>query len=209
MNFRSRLQQLCGQSSPGHRILGGLRWLFVLVSHECQSTTETQHSLHSSCQNFLVRILWGLRCWTGDSLAVNTSVWWASVTASRTSWLMKLDIEKRYFSSSYSVTSPGDKITFKKWKNEGQESKKTDSWVKILEREELYYNTYSRIIRQNRCRQDDLRLERSILVKKWSRTLNITLLSIFIVGAWRLYKYAIGKSCYMNLTTFYEPFLKD
>ena len=52
---------------------------------------------------------------------------------------------------------------------------------------ELYYACCAMVDRHNRCRQADLKLERKLVTKDWSKRLNISLLSICIVDTWFAY----------------------
>ena len=52
---------------------------------------------------------------------------------------------------------------------------------------ELYYACCAMVDRHNRFRQADLKLERKLVTKDWSKRLNISLLSICIVDTWFAY----------------------
>ena len=52
---------------------------------------------------------------------------------------------------------------------------------------ELYYDACAIIDRHNRCRQDDLMLERKLGTMDWSMRVNTSLLGMCIVDAWYAY----------------------
>jgi hypothetical protein len=60
------------------------------------------------------------------------------------------------------------------------------------------------ICRHNRCRQDDLTLERKYQTQDWSIRVSRSLLGIVIVDSWLLYTGARGPLLSMNLRLFYE-----
>lgn len=87
---------------------------------------------------------------------------------------------------------------------------------------ETYYSACSQIDRHNRCRQDDLKLERKLETKDWTFRVNTSLLAITIVYSWFLYSGAEGSRGHMSTGKFYErlatelidnafdrPFLRD
>ena len=57
---------------------------------------------------------------------------------------------------------------------------------------EKYYATCAAIDQHNRCRQDDLQLERKIRVRDWDKRVNMGILGICVVDAWKLYKAGMG-----------------
>jgi hypothetical protein len=57
---------------------------------------------------------------------------------------------------------------------------------------EIYYDTCSKIDRPNRCRQDDLAIERKLKILEWSQRVN--LFSICVVDSWLVYKESTGCS---------------
>ena len=69
---------------------------------------------------------------------------------------------------------------------------------------EQYYSACPAIDRHNRCRQDDLAMERKIQVKDWDKRVNLTLLSVCIVDSWLVYKGGRGAKGFMPQHVFYE-----
>ena len=57
---------------------------------------------------------------------------------------------------------------------------------------EVYYNSCAAIDQHNRCRQDNLMLEKKFVTHNWSRRVNISLLGICIVDAWLAFQGSRG-----------------
>jgi len=74
---------------------------------------------------------------------------------------------------------------------------------------QLYYGCCSQIDRHNRCRQDDLRLERKLGTPDLSMRLNISLLGIGIVDAWLLHRGARGPAASLLQADFYEKLASE
>jgi hypothetical protein len=68
----------------------------------------------------------------------------------------------------------------------------------------MYYSTRAQIDRHNRCRQDDLMLERKIGTQHWSFRINCSLLGMIIVDAWLVYSGGRGAKATMVQRSFYE-----
>jgi hypothetical protein len=52
---------------------------------------------------------------------------------------------------------------------------------------EMYYSTYGAIDRHNRLCQDDLRIEKKIKTKDWSRRVNLSIFSMIVVDTWLVF----------------------
>ena len=99
-----------------------------------------------------------------------------------------VDRERRYFVTTAGTTLPGQTIYRERWRRFGNTSKKIITETSIPQVAETYYATASQVDRHNRCRQDELNLEKKFEVKEWSLRVNTSLLAICIVDAWLLYK---------------------
>ena len=64
--------------------------------------------------------------------------------------------------------------------------------IDIPEAADAYFSAASKVDQHNRCRQDDLGIEKAFEVKEWSMRVNSTLLGICAVDAWLLCKGARG-----------------
>lgn len=82
-------------------------------------------------------------------------------------------------------------------------SKKFELEIPVLKVFSKYYNTYAQVDCHKRCRQNDLRLEKTFQTKDWSMQVNMSLLGIKIVGSWLLYKHFTGSRLTMNQIQFY------
>jgi len=75
--------------------------------------------------------------------------------------------------------------------------------IQIPDVYKTYYDTFSRIDRQNRCRQDDWYLKK-FEVKDWSMRVNTSLLVVCVVDAWLLYMGTRSSRPSMNPNEFYS-----
>ena len=117
--------------------------------------------------------------------------------------VMWVDQGRRYFVSSACSTNPGNAIYLERWNTENGVTSKEQITVGIPELCEKDYDTCSQIGIHNRCRQDDLKLEKKFEVKDWSTHVNTTLLGTCIVDAWKLYIGSRGSKRHMSPNEFY------
>ena len=120
-----------------------------------------------------------------------------------------VDRERRYFVTTTGTTLPGSSIYRERWRRVGNESRRTTTETQIPSIAETYYMAASQIDRHNRCRQDDLKLEKKFLVKEWSQRVNTSLLAICIVDAWLLYKGDRGSRGTMTPNDFYSTLAEE
>ncbi len=118
--------------------------------------------------------------------------------------LLWVDRERRYFVTTAGTTLPGNTIYRERWSRVDNESRLITTETAIPNVAELYYQAASQIDRHNRCRQDDLRLEKKFRVREWSTRVNTSLLAICIVDAWLLYKGNRGSRYSMSPNEFYS-----
>ena len=52
---------------------------------------------------------------------------------------------------------------------------------------ETYYATCAAIDKHNRCRQDDLAMEKKIETKEWSKRVNMSIFAMCVVDTWLVY----------------------
>ena len=79
--------------------------------------------------------------------------------------LMWLDRGHRYVMSKVGTSLPGHAVHKERWRKDGDECRKVTMEIEIVEVAEIYYQACSQIDRHNRCRQDDLGLEKKFEVK--------------------------------------------
>jgi hypothetical protein len=104
------------------------------------------------------------------------------------SWM---DRDRRYFISSASSLQPGRAYTRYRWRQVSDEPNAAPERVELEipqpQAAEIYYDACGMIDRHNRCRQDDLMLERKLGTMDWSMRVNTSVLGMCIVDAWYAY----------------------
>lgn len=118
--------------------------------------------------------------------------------------LLWVDRERRYFVTTTGTTIPGANIYRERWRRVDNESRRTMTETQIPEIAETYYLAASKIDQHNRCRQDDLKLEKKFRVREWSMRVNTSLLAMCVVDAWLLYKGNRGSRGKMSPNDFYS-----
>ena len=68
------------------------------------------------------------------------------------------------------------------------EPEHVDLEVRQPKASELYYSACAMVDRHNRCRQDDLDLEKKLGTQDWSKRFNMSLLGICIADTWLAYR---------------------
>ena len=118
--------------------------------------------------------------------------------------VMWIDRERRHFVATAGCTLPGATIYRERWRRDGNVSRRIMTETAVPQIAETYYNAASQIDRHNRCRQDELKLEKKFRVKEWSQRVNTSLLAVCIVDAWLLYKGNRGSRGCMSPNAFYS-----
>jgi hypothetical protein len=102
-----------------------------------------------------------------------------------------MDRDRRYFIASASSLQPGRAYSRFRWRQVSEIPDAAPARVELnipqSQAAELYYSACGMIDRHNRCRQDDLQLERKLGTIDWSMRVNTTLLGMCIVDAWYAY----------------------
>jgi hypothetical protein len=113
-----------------------------------------------------------------------------------------MDRDRRYFISSASSLQPGRAYTRHRWRQVSDELNAAPERVELEipqpQAAELYYDACGMIDRHNRCRQDDLMLERKLGTMDWSMRVNTSLLGMCIVDAWYAYSQCTKASTRTN-----------
>jgi len=117
--------------------------------------------------------------------------------------VMWIDRDRRYFISTAGTTQPGTPIFRERYRSRNGRTWKEEIDIQIPQVCETYYATCSQVDRHNRCRQDDLMLEKKFEVKEWSARVNTSLLAICVVDAWKLYCGAMHNRGRMTPHQFY------
>ena len=103
-----------------------------------------------------------------------------------------MDRDRRYFISSCSNLKEGEPYSRQRWRQVSEEPNAPPERVDLEVPQprvcEAYYRTCARIDQHNRCRQDDLELERAIGTHDWAKRLNLTIFAMSVVDSWLVYK---------------------
>lgn len=118
--------------------------------------------------------------------------------------LVWVDTNRRHFVSTTSSTKPGKPYERMRWGQRAQEPRRIRATVNQPKVVEEYYNTCAAIDQHNRCRQDDLQLDRKIEVKTWDRRVNLGILGFCVADSWKLYRSGKGISIELSQKEFYE-----
>jgi hypothetical protein len=102
-----------------------------------------------------------------------------------------MDRNRRYFICSASSLEPGAQYNRERWRQvdltPNAPAERVVLTIPQPQACEIYYDTCAAIDRHNRCRQDDLMLERKLKTHDWSTRVNISLLGMCIVDTWYAY----------------------
>jgi hypothetical protein len=110
-----------------------------------------------------------------------------------------VDQGRRYFIATGSSMKAGPPMQRRRYRQVNQEDPNAAAELVHLtiaqpEACEVYYNACSMIDRHNRCRQDDLDLEKKIQTQDWARRFNMSLFGMCVVDAWLAYKQVTSSS---------------
>jgi hypothetical protein len=109
-----------------------------------------------------------------------------------------MDRERRYFISTTGSMGAGSPYQRTRWRQVNQESNAPPDRVELEipqpQAAEIYYSTVSRIDQHNRCRQDDLSIERKLGTWDWSKRVNFSIFGICVVDSMFVYRACTGSS---------------
>jgi hypothetical protein len=106
--------------------------------------------------------------------------------------MLWLDRERRNFICTTSSAADGEAYQRVRWRQTPQGAQRVSLEVPQPEAAELYCSSCARINQHNRCRHDDLQLERKYVTTTWSMRVNTTLSGIVIVDSWLICLGACG-----------------
>lgn len=115
-----------------------------------------------------------------------------------------VDRDRRYFISTCLSTLPGSQINRVRWRQTSIGPQRISFSISQPKVTEIYYQACSRIDRLNRCRQDDLCLERKFVTQDWSKRVNLSILGMCIVDSWLLYSGSTAHNVKLKQSSFYE-----
>lgn len=103
-----------------------------------------------------------------------------------------LDRQRRYFIATSHGVSYGTSYVRKRWRQLtdvqlDEDPERVELEVPQPVASEVYYNTCGAIDQHNRCRQDDLNLEKKLQTKQWHLRINMSIFGMGVVDTWRLY----------------------
>jgi len=101
--------------------------------------------------------------------------------------LVRLDRNRRYFVATTGNTQPGNAVQRVRLRETPDGPHNVEITVQQRNLVELYYSCCAEIFRHNRCRQNDLMLEKKLRTHRWDFRLNCSLLGMIIVDAWNMY----------------------
>jgi hypothetical protein len=145
----------------------------------------------------------------GDRRALITTIDDVEVLA-----LVWLDRDRRMFVSTCKSTRHGKPYTRRRWRQVDQRPNADPEVVELTIPQpklcETYYSTCAAIDQHNRCRQDDLQLEKKIKTIHWHRRVAISLFGICVVDAWLVYKAAQNRDQERQAQrSFYEQLAEE
>ena len=116
------------------------------------------------------------------------------------------DRERRYFISTVDSISAGQSYKRKRWRQvQPVESNVPPEMIDLEIAQpkgaEVYYDTCAAIDQHNRCRQDDLGLERCLRTPRWDMRVGMSLFGMMIVDTFRVFKLCTGSP--MSQGVFY------
>jgi hypothetical protein len=118
-----------------------------------------------------------------------------------------MDRERRYFISTAPSLEPGQPYSRMRWRQSDDapdaDSTLTDLLVPQPAAAEVHYDTCAQIDRHNRCRQEDLMLERKLDTSSWSMRLNMSILGIVIFDSWMAWRGCKGSANGIQQRKFY------
>jgi hypothetical protein len=105
-----------------------------------------------------------------------------------------MDRTRRYFVATAGSLDNGAPYTRERWRQltPDAEPVKVELQVQQPKAAEMYYDCCAAIDRHNRCRQDDLMLEKKFITHDWSKRVNLSILGICIVDSWLVFKSCRG-----------------
>jgi hypothetical protein len=115
-------------------------------------------------------------CARGDSV---TCLWERGNGNPELMALLWLDRERRYFKTSSSSAIEGEQSYSRvRWRQTPNGAQPLTFSIPQLQAAEVYYTSCRQIDRHNRCRQDDLMLDRKYVTHDWSMRVNMSLLGM-------------------------------
>ena len=116
---------------------------------------------------------------------------------------MWVDRDRRYFVSTTGTTSADIPYVRERMRTVSSQPVRVEIETPVPNVVRTYYSAASMVDRHNRCRQDDLQIEKSFETKDWSMRVNMTLFGMIVVNSWLLYKGSMGGRQKISQSEFY------
>ena len=100
--------------------------------------------------------------------------------------ILWVDRDHRYLVTTASDTNRVQRNTRVRWKQESNGALPVEVEFSQPNAVQIYYDVCGKIDMHNRCRQDDLNIEKKVHTQSWALRLNSTLLAMVIVDLWLL-----------------------
>ena len=109
-----------------------------------------------------------------------------------------MDWDCHYFIASVSLLDSGIPYSRNRWRQVSLEldalPEKVELTILQPKATEVYYRTCSVIDQHNRHRQDNLKTEKKLEMKKWDMRVNLTIFSMIVVETWLVYSQVTGST---------------
>lgn len=92
--------------------------------------------------------------------------------------MLWVDRERRYLFTTTVTNLQSGTMYIARWMRSCNLSKKNTTETNLPEDVEPYYATSSRIYLHNSCLQDDLKLEKKLVIKEWALLKNVSFLAM-------------------------------
>lgn len=122
-----------------------------------------------------------------------------------------MDRDRRYFVASGSSVDAGRPYVRKRWRQVVPDKETAPENVELIVPQpkacEIYYDCCGIIDRHNRCRQDDLQIEKKLGTDSWSTRVNLSIFAMCVVDCWLVYKAATKSQ--EDQKTFYSSLAEE
>jgi hypothetical protein len=124
-----------------------------------------------------------------------------------------MDRERRYFISTASFLEPDQPYSRMRWRKSDDAPDADLTLTELLVPQpaaaEVYYDTCTQIDSHNRCRQDELMLERNLGTSSWTMRLNMSTLGIVIEDLWLAWRGCKGSANGIQQREFYVTLAEE
>ena len=119
----------------------------------------------------------------GDHVCLISKSAGDNVTLMAVCWV---DRDRRYFNSTTGTAKQAAPIYRERLRSVEGHATRVELEIPIPEVCDTYYSVCSKIDHHNRCRQDDLKLEKKLRTMRWPTRVNNSLIAMCVVDSWLL-----------------------